>query len=83
MTYTNPKSLCTYVCKVYQLHIFLFLSDFWTFTLTSWHFKCLLQVERMMAKHFRTASNHIDLELKILFWQDKLGTAAPQPRLVE
>lgn len=44
---------------------------------------CLLQVERMMAKHFRTASNYIDLELQILFWQDKLATAPSQPGLVD
>lgn len=44
---------------------------------------CLLQVERMMAKHYRTASNNIDLELQILFWQDKLATAAPPPGLLE
>lgn len=44
---------------------------------------CLLQVERMMAKHFRTTSNYIDLELQILFWQDKLATAPSQPGLVD
>lgn len=79
MTYANPNSLCTYICKVYQVHIFLFFNDFRILHLHLGFQVCLLQV----AKHFRTASNYIDLELQILFWQDKLATAPSQPGLVD